>query len=250
MVRYFHDDSQNIHHVCLSFSVSLGNPPAHQRSSTLDKPLPKCCVTLTHLVSCSRCEWWGRSWGSAGTPTEPPDWRPCASRRLCLSSAWRRTSKCEPQAATRRTTRPHSHRKKNPNKTLKTRLQMKTLPVLKPHSKLWQGLPHLFSQNYWESPPPPSDFSLPPRLPPILVSPPCSLRTSFSMGHNTTALPLLISSHSTFLFFLFISHGRNSYYCTVTGIFICFCFRLILFTSEILPWRTNLVHKSQACCGF
>lgn len=89
---------------------------------------------------------------------------------------WAARRRLRKRASWRRTTRPHSPRKTN----TKDRLQMKTLPVLKPHSKLWQGLPHLFSQNYWESPFP--FLTLLPPSPLFLVSPPSSLRSLFLHG--------------------------------------------------------------------
>lgn len=60
----------------------------------------------------------------------------------------------------------------------KDRLQMKTLPVLKPHSKLWRGLPHLFSQNYWESP-----------FPSWLFNPPASPCSSCLLPVPSVPLP-------------------------------------------------------------
>lgn len=101
---------------------------------------------------------------------------------------WASRRRLRKQARWRRTTRPHSHRKTN----TKDRLQMKTLPVLKPHSKLWRGLPHLFSQNYWESPFPFLTF-LPPS-PLFLVSPPSSLRPPFLHGpqhYSTTTVNII-----------------------------------------------------------
>lgn len=81
---------------------------------------------------------------------------------------------------------------------------MKTLPVLKPHSKLWRGLPHLFSQNYWESPFPLLDVSAPRplRLPLFLVSPPCSLRPPLLHGpqHYSTTTVNIITLNLLFHF--------------------------------------------------
>lgn len=52
---------------------------------------------------CSRpCGLWAKSWGSAGMPTEPPAWQPCALKRPCRSSAFRRTLKSEVSRALRK----------------------------------------------------------------------------------------------------------------------------------------------------
>lgn len=129
---------------------------------------------------------------------EQPDWRPCASRRPCLSSASRRTSRCEQQKSMLET---HNQTTLPEETNTKDRLQMKTLPVLKPHSELWRGLPHLFSQNYWDSPFPSWLFS-PPRLPLFLVSPPCSLRPPLLHGpqHYSTTTVNIITLNLLFSF--------------------------------------------------
>lgn len=100
----------------------------------------------------------------------------------------------------------HSHRKQ----TLKTDCKEKPCQFLKPHSKLWQGLPHLFSQNYWEPliPGPNNPRPVPP-LPPRSSS-------SYFMGHIITALPLLRSSHATSVWFPSPMAGLV---CTVMGFF-------------------------------
>lgn len=95
---------------------------------------------------------------------------------------------------------------------------MKTLPVLKPQSTLWRGLPHLFSQNYWES-------RCSSCLPPLPITP-------FSTGHITTTLPLSISSR-TLSSAPFPTAGFNCR-CTVTG-FLSPLFGSVYLALEILP---------------